>query len=304
MNMLKYSSLVFLGACSYGTLSTIVKLGIADGYTIQQILGGQYFFGWSFLLVLMLLFSRVRVGWKQAGALLLAGIPMSLTSIFYGYAVEQLPASLAVLLLFQFTWIGIILEAVVERKFPSKAKLISVAVLLVGTILAGGVLEQSGGGWTAKGILFGALSAITFALYIFVSGKVGTTVPVLSKSFLIVTGALTIVMLTFSPAFLYDGSITDGLWKYGVLLALLGIVIPVVFFAIGIPKIGPGMSTILGAAELPAAVIVSVLVLQEEVSVLRWIGITIVLIGIAIPQIRVNRRPQKLNERAHSVLKS
>lgn len=98
MNRLKYSILVFLGACCYGTLSTIVKLGIAEGYSIQQILGGQYLFGWSFMLFLMLLFSRVRLGWKQAGSLVLAGIPLSLTSICYGYAVEQLPASLAVLL--------------------------------------------------------------------------------------------------------------------------------------------------------------------------------------------------------------
>ena len=304
MNRLKYSILVFLGACCYGTLSTIVKLGIAEGYSIQQILGGQYLFGWSFMLLLMLLFSRVRLGWKQAGSLVLAGIPLSLTSICYGYAVEQLPASLAVLLLFQFTWIGIILEAIVERAFPSKPKLIAVAVLFVGTLLAGGVLEQDSSGWTFSGIVFGLLSAFTFALYIFVSGKVGTTVPVLSKSFLIVSGALTIVLLTFSPAFIYDGSIPNGLWKYGIPLALLGIVIPVVFFAIGVPKVGPGLGTILGAAELPAAVTMSVLVLHEEVTALQWLGIAVVLFGIAIPQLQLTKRPQTIQEPDYYQVKS
>lgn len=294
MKMLKYSLLVFLGACSYGTLSTIVKLGLADGFTIQQILGGQYFFGWAMLLVLMLAFSRVRLGFKQVGALLAAGIPMSLTGIFYGFAVAELPASLAVLLLFQFTWIGVILEAIMERKFPSKAKLVSIAVLVVGTVLAGGILEHSGGGWTTSGVVYGLLSAITFALYVFVSGKVGNQVPVLMKSFLMVSGALTVVILVFSPAFLGDGSIVNGLWKFGFPLALLGIIIPVIFFAIGVPKVGPGLGTILGAAELPAAVIVSVLVLHEQVSALRWTGIIVVLLGIAIPQLWENRSVRTL----------
>lgn len=284
MKTLKYSMFVFLGACSYGILSTIVKLGLAGGFPINELVAGQYFFGWCMLLVMMLLFSRVKVGWKQVGSLLIAGIPMSLTGIFYAVAVEQLPASAAVLLLFQFTWIGVILEAIVERKMPSRAKWISIVVLVIGTLLAGGVLEQNGAVWTTSGVIFGLLSAVTFSLYIFVSGKVATNLPVLSRSFIMVTGALTVMMLVFSPAFLFNGSLASGLWHYSVPLGLLGIIIPVIFFAIGVPKVGPGLGTILGAAELPAAVIVSVIVLHERVSVLQWSGIVLILIGIAIPQ--------------------
>lgn len=285
MDKLKYSLLVFLGACSYGVLSTVLKLGLLEGYKVDQILGGQYFFGWCMLLVLMLIFSRVRVSWKQTGALLLAGIPMSLTGIFYNYAVDQLPASLAVLLLFQFTWIGIILEAVWERKFPSRNKIISMILLIAGTLLAGGVLEQSGGQWTTSGVILGLLSALTFAIYIFVSGKVATNVPVLSKSFIMVSGALVIMFAVISPSFLFDGSLAQGVWKFSIPQALLGSVIPVVFFAIGVPKVGPGLGTILGAAELPAAVIVSVLVLQEQVTWLQWFGILLIIVGIIVPQL-------------------
>jgi len=301
MERFKYSTLVFLGACSYGVLSTILKLGLGAGFTVPQILGGQYFFGWCMLLVLMLLFSRVKVQIKQVGALLLAGIPMSLTGIFYSVAVAQLPASLAVLLLFQFTWIGVILEAVWERKFPSRGKIISIIVLILGTLLAGGVLEQAGGSYTPLGIVMGLLSALTFAIYIFVSGKVATNVPVLSKSFIMVSGAVIILFIVLSPNFLFDGSLAQGAWMYSVPQALLGSIIPVVFFAIGVPKVGPGLGTILGAAELPAAVIVSVLVLQEQVSGLQWTGILLIIIGIVIPQFAFKRpkddlQPRKLQE--------
>ena len=285
LKLLKYALLVFLGACSYGSLSTIIKLGMNDGFRMQQLVGSQYFFGWCMLLLLVLFFSRKKLGAKVGLKLLGAGITISLTGIFYGFAVEQLPASIAIVLLFQFTWIGVILEAVVDRKFPSREKCISMVILLVGTILAGGVLEPSVGGMTTTGVVFGLLSAVSFAFYIFVSGRVATQVPAVNKSLYMTTSAMIVIMIVFSPSFIYDGAITDGLWKYGLPLGLLGIVIPVLFFSIGVPKLGSGLGTILSAAELPAAVVASVLILQEEVSLLRWIGIFVVLIGIAAPQI-------------------
>lgn len=285
MRLLKYALLVFLGACSYGSLSTIIKLGMNDGFRMQQLVGSQYFFGWCMLLLLVLLFSRKKLGLKLALSLLGAGITISLTGIFYGYAVEELPASIAIVLLFQFTWIGVVLEAIVDRKFPSREKCISMIILLIGTVLAGGILEPTVGGITAKGVIFGLMSAVSFAFYIFVSGRVATQVPAVNKSLYMTTSAMIIILIVFSPSFIYDGAIAEGLWKFGLPLGLLGIVIPVLFFSIGVPKLGSGLGAILGAAELPAAVVASVLILHEEVSVLRWVGIIVVLLGIATPQL-------------------
>ena len=285
VKLLKYALLVFLGACSYGVLSSIIKLGFNAGFAMQELVGAQYFLGWCLFFLLTLLFSRKKLGLKTAVSLLAAGITISITGIFYGFAVEQLPASLAVVLLFQFTWIGVILESVVERTFPSREKRVSIVILIVGTLLAGGVFEPSEGDVTTNGILFGLVSAVSFAVYIFVSGKVATQVPVMNKSLYMMTSAMLVVMLVFSPSFIYNGAISNGLWKFGIPLALLGTVIPVLFFSISVPRLGSGLGTILGAAELPAAVVASVLILQEQVSALRWVGIAVVLIGIATPQV-------------------
>lgn len=286
MGKLKYSLLVLLGACSYGTVSTIMKLALKKGFGVQHVIGGQYVFGWLMLLLLMLLFSRVRIPMKQVGQLLLAGIPLCTTSILYSMTVAELPASIAVLLLFQFTWIGVFLEAVWERKFPSRVKLISVVVLLIGTVLAGGLLEaQAGGAWSLKGVLLGIASAVSFAVSIFLSGKVAIQVPVISRTFVMVTGALVVCLLYFTPHFLLDGSLAAGAWKYSFSYGMLCTVGPVLLFAIGMPKIGSGLGGILGAAELPTAVIVSVIVLHEVVSGEQWVGIIIILLGITLPSL-------------------
>ena len=118
MEKFKYSLLVLFGACSYGVLSTIFKLGFINGFSAHQLLGGQYVFGWIGLLLLVLFASRHKVT-KAIFSLLTVGTTMSMTGIFYAISVEELPASIAVVLLFQFTWIGVVIEAIANRTFQA-----------------------------------------------------------------------------------------------------------------------------------------------------------------------------------------
>ena len=91
---------------------------------------------------------------------------MSMTGIFYAISVEELPASIAVVLLFQFTWIGVIIEAIANRIFPSRDKIISILILFAGTLFAGGIFEGLGQSFSTKGIIFGLLAAVSFSFYV------------------------------------------------------------------------------------------------------------------------------------------
>src|SRR2546428_5974619 len=42
---MKYILYVFLGACSYGVLSTIVKISYAHGYSLGEVVGTQMLWG-------------------------------------------------------------------------------------------------------------------------------------------------------------------------------------------------------------------------------------------------------------------
>lgn len=294
MNKLKFSLVVLLGACSYGVLSSILKVGFSNGYTFPQLLGGQYVFGWFGLLILVLTFSRYKVSLKNIVSLLAVGTTMSLTSIFYGFSVKELPASIAIVLLFQFTWMGVLIEAIINKSFPSREKVLSIIILFVGTMLAGGVFEGLGQQLSLKGILFGLLAAITFSFYIFASGRVSTEVPIYSKSFLMTTSATLFVCIMFPPTYLMDGTLQARLWKYALILGFFGVVIPVICFSIGIPKVGTGLGTILGAVELPTAVIASITLVHEVVSLLQWLGIVCILLGIFIPQMLNVRKERQL----------
>ncbi|MED1372821.1 DMT family transporter, partial [Bacillus paranthracis] len=219
--------------------------------------------------------------------------------IFYYASLKTVPASIAIILLFQFVWVGIIIEAVATKTLPSREKVISVIFLLAGTFLSSGLLEKSAGDFDTTGIILGLLSAVTFATYIFVSGKVAVEVPSLPRGVLLMAGALTLVMIVFPPTFIFNGAISEGLWKYGLGLGTFSIVIPSIAFTIGIPKIGSGLATILGAAELPVTTIMSVFVLKEAVLSSQWFGVSLILIGIAIPQIAYAMRGRYRKHHTH-----
>ncbi|WP_268237816.1 EamA family transporter [Paenibacillus radicis (ex Gao et al. 2016)] len=63
-----------------------------------------------------------------------------------------------------------------------------------------------------------------------------------------------------------------------------GSFIPPLLFAYGVPHVGEGMASILGAKELPVAVLFSYFVLHETISPIRWAGVLIVLLAIALPE--------------------
>ena len=284
-----YALIVFLGGCCYGILSTFVKLAYAAGFSAAEVTGAQYLFGTAITWILVLLTKKYKVTRMQAIKLLLSGIPFGMTGIFYYQSLQTINASLAIILLFQFVWIGTLFEMVIYKKKPTKEKVISIIILLFGSVLAGGISLEGGMDISWQGAGWGLLSAFTFATFIFLSGSVGKNTAPLLKSGLLSLGGLFVVFLVFPPVYLMDFSTLIGVAPYGLLLGVFGAVLPPLLYSIGMPQIGPGLGTILTASELPVAVSMSALVLREQVGMLQWIGVALILGGIAFSNVRLSK---------------
>lgn len=299
---------VFLGACSFGLLSTIVKNAYAEGYVLGQITGTQAFLGMVILWTLYLLqnlFSKKRradqkndvdkektlrptVWWKVS----LAGVFTGLVGIFYYQCVRLLPASIAIILLMQYLWISILIEALLFKKKPHPIQLTAAVIVLAGTLFAGGIFNETVS-LNLKGIGFGLLAALSYAIFLIASGRVGNDLPVLKKSALMITGSCIMTWILFPPMFLFDGVFFAGLYKWGLALSLLGTIIPPLFFSFGIPRTGVSLGAILSAAELPVAVISSRFILQENVQALQWFGVALILSAIVLTNIKFRRTVNK-----------
>ena len=104
---------VFAGGACYGAMATTYKLAYAAGFTSAQVVASQAWFGCLFFALATLAGHALghrwqRVGWKLALKLMGLGALTCLTSILYCYAMSVLPAPVALTLLFQFTWLGLV----------------------------------------------------------------------------------------------------------------------------------------------------------------------------------------------------
>lgn len=291
-----YPVMVVIAASCYGILSTIIKVAMNNGFTAAEAVTSQYFVG--FVLAALLFFITKRKlprlsGWK---IIVLSGCFTGATGIVYGQSLIYLPASLAVVLLFQFTWIGMFLDCITNRRWLKRTEVISLLLLFAGTLLAAGVLDVDLSGIAWQGWAWGIGAAFCFSAFMFVNGKQVEGMDTATRLFYVSLVAAIVIAIFQTPEIVWNGKLFgDGLWVFGLLLGFFGIVMPIYFFSIAVPHVGSGLASILSAMELPVAVIASVLILNEALSILQIAGIAVILFGMVLPSI-FNRTP-KIAER-------
>lgn len=305
-NILKGVFLVAFGASSFGMLASFVKLAYAAGYTTAEVTFSQVILGLIGIFLLNLLKKKKTLEVKESKRdirnLIIAGTSMGFTSVLYYLAVSFIDASIAVVLLMQSVWIGVVIESITTRKIPNLAKIAAVILILFGTVLATNIISSEIK-LDSRGIIFGFLASCSFATTMFTSNAVATHLPALRRSLYMLIGATVIVgLFTFitqvgpnnSEFFMkilhsisentkgvrdFDFSI---MYQWGLLLALFGTIIPPVLLNMGFPYTGVGLGSIVASIELPVSVSVAYLLLNEQVIALQWFGITLILGAIVL----------------------
>ncbi len=278
---------VLLGAGCFGFTPIFAKLGFSFGYSLGQINIVQMIIS-SFLLWSLTLLKRSSfkgINKKNVPQIMVTGCFIGLTSIFYYGAMQYLPASLAIILMFQFVWIGIILEWIFSKIKPAPITILSIILILVGVFFASNLLNGDIQGLPLKGFLFGILSAFTYAGFIFLSGKVAVNVDPLTRTSLMAIGSTILVLALFMRDIPSILPLEANLLTTALGVSLFGAVLPPLFFAVGAPLVSGGIANILTSIELPVAILSASLILSEEITPLQWLGIAIILAAIALNEL-------------------
>lgn len=278
--------LVILGASSYGLLSSFIKMAYDQGFTDGQITPAQMTMGTLFVWVLILFHKKSWVSplkgpWVRLGLIGIFGL--ALTTVFYNIALQELNASLSIILLFQFTWMTIGMDCLRKRRLPTRAEGIAIMFILMGTLLAVGVWDMNLEQFNYKGIMYGLLSALTYSTFLFFTGQVRSSLPPLMNSAIMLTAALPLMYLLYPPTIFFQEN-GGSLLLWGLLLGFLGQAVPTVSFNMGIPRIGSTLAAMLGSIELPVAIVAALLIIGEPVNGLQWLGMGFILIGILISE--------------------
>jgi drug/metabolite transporter (DMT)-like permease len=292
--LIKGSVLVGLGATSFGMLATFVKMAYAEGFTTAEVTIAQFILG----ILGVLLISLFKKNNRKEGStkatpkiifqLMTAGTSLGLTSVFYYMAVHYIPVSIAIVLLMQTVWIGLLLEMFLEKKAPSLQKIIAAVIVLFGTLLATNIFkDEIQLDW--RGIVFGILAAFSFTTTMFTSNRVGLGLTNTQRSLYMLLGGAVIV---FTFAFFTQNTPFNFsiFYKWGVIVALFGTIIPPMLMNAGFPLTGIGLGSILSALELPVSVLMAFSLLGEQVLLIQWIGILLILLAIIIMNIQFKKK--------------
>lgn len=276
--------MVLLGGIMYGTMSSFVKLSYSWGYNAAEISFAQAALAAIFLGSCAFVTrknNRRKLARKDFFQLILTGGAIGLTNFFYYQSVSYIPASLAIVILMQFTWFSLLLEWILFAKKPSSFEILTVFFILIGTVMAGDIFAIKERAFSLKGIVLALFASLTYAVYIVANSRVGKDVRWQSKSTLIMIGSSLTIFMINSQTILTDNHFGGEFLLWAVFLAIIGTTIPTALFAAGIPKIGAGISSILMTVELPVAILCANIILNEYIRLLQIIGIIIMLGAIS-----------------------
>ena len=290
---LKGVLLIALGASSYGMLATFVKMAYSEGFTTPEVTIAQFTYG----ILGIVLINTIQKSQNKNQAtiastktiiqLMVAGTSLGMTSVFYYLAVKYIPVSIAIVLLMQTVWMGVLFEMLLEKKIPSAQKIISVFVVLVGTALATNIIEDKlVTDW--RGIVLGLLSAASFTTTMFTANRVGIGVSSAQRSLFMLLGGAVIV-IGFAIANQTGDFQFEIFAKWGIVLALFGTIIPPLLFNAGFPLTGIGLGSIVSALELPVSVLMAYFLLNENINTWQWIGIVLIILAIVIMNINYKK---------------
>jgi drug/metabolite transporter (DMT)-like permease len=293
---LKGSILVGLGASSYGMLATFVKMAYSGGYSTAEVTISQFILGFAGLFILTLFRKREaasmplpkdgggKSGVKSIFKLIVGGTSLGLTSIFYYISVRYVPVSVAIVLLMQTVWMGVVLEMVLHKKAPGLRKIAAVAVVLLGTVLATNLLKQSVGiKW--QGFGWGLMAALCYTATMYTSNHLELHFPPLKRSLYLILGGLIVIVLIFHSTL--NRGFSYGIFtSWGLLLSLFGTVLPPLLFTRGMPLTGIGLGAIIASVEIPVAILTASILLKESVGLTQWLGVFLILFAMVLMNIK------------------
>ena len=278
------SVLIFIAGSSYGFIVPVIKTANENGIFPSTVLPLQYLIA----LVASLIFVLVRrIEWsspKKLCEMAILGIFTGGTSICYYTAVTLLPSSAALTLLFQYVWISVLIECIHKRKLPTLSSVVSIAVILIGTVFATGLLDGDAISLNPIGVVFGAASAVFYALFLYFSGIIGVVQPTALRAVMLAAGGV-IATSIVSPGAYIAAVQTPQVWPYSFALSILGIIFPTTVINYASPKLSAGMVSIMASSELPVGILAAWVLVADVPSPLVIFGSILVLLGIFLKQI-------------------
>lgn len=285
----------FVGAILFSTKAIIVKKAFADVQVdALTLLAIRMVFSLPFYLVAAFFITTNKANIKLTGkewmyiiALGLFGYYLS--SLFDFIGLQYISAGLERLILFLYPSFAVLINAFFFKQEIKRIQGLALVITYIGIGIAyfGELQIDTGNPNFYWGSFLIFLCSVTYASYIAGSGyvipKVGAS-KFTAYAMLTSTGG---VLLHYLLRGQYDVlQHTEGLWWYGVLLALIATVIPTFMLSYALKKIGANNVAIISSVGPVSTIVQAHFVLGEPIFTEQVIGTVLVLIGVLLLSIK------------------
>jgi drug/metabolite transporter (DMT)-like permease len=287
--------LTILAGVLWGTSFPIIKIGLS---TIDPFA----FVFWRFmvssvtLVVVMLFLGKLQLKITNKKLLVFLGIANGAGYLLQYAAMGYTSVAKAALFInLSAMWVAILSPSLLNESF-SRKKIAGVLFGLAGIVFVSTNLDFSalGEGQLIADLML-IVSGVAWALFMIYNKKLimGST----SATFQWMTWVLLFTLFTIVPFTVLAGqgffALSGWAWAAIVYTAIVCWVIPYYLWLEGLKHLSASTSTILLLSEIVVAVVASVLVLKEPVTVFSTVGALFIVIAIALVSVKDNAVRQK-----------
>ena len=298
--------LTILAGVLWGTSFPIIKIGLS---TIDPFA----FVFWRFLVssvtlvIVMLFLGKLQFKVANKKLLVFLGIANGAGYLLQYAAMGYTSVAKAALFInLSAMWVAILSPILLSESF-SRKKIIGVLFGLAGIVFVSTNLDFStlGEGQLIADLML-IVSGVAWALFMIYNKKL--IMHSTSATFQWMTWVLLFTLFTIAPFAGLAGqgffALSGWAWAAIVYTAIVCWVIPYYLWLEGLKHLSASTSTILLLSEIVVAVVASVLVLKEPVTVFSTVGALLIIIAIALVSIKDNglspKKPKKVTNQAFS----
>ncbi len=286
-----------LAGALWGTSFPIIKIGLKtiDPFTFVF---WRFFVSFIVLFAVMLLLKKLEFKVPNKKLLIFLGIANAAGYLLQYVAMPYTTAAKAALFInLSAMWVAMLSPKILGETFSSK-KIAGVLFGLVGIVFVSTNLDFStlSQGQTAADVLL-IVSGLTWALFMVYNKKlvINSTV----ATFQNMTLVLLLTFLVIAPFSVLAGPsfFSLDLWAWAAITwtAIVCWVLPYYLWLEGLKHLSASTSTILLLSEIVVAVIASIAILKEPMTIFSTIGAFLIVIAIALVSVRDKRVNKEKN---------
>lgn len=227
--------------------------------------------------------SRKQILRMMALGLLYTGAALS---VFFG--LQYIPAGLYSALFYTYPVMVAIISVFLGQKLHYTAWL-AIALTLMGMMLVVPDLRIAGEN-TILGLSIAILNAVFVAIYFVIISREMPKVSSISRgAAYVITGTLGFLLLLV-PFFGLRMPDNLATWALLIAMATWSTAMPIFVINIGIQHLGVTQATVIGTSEPIVTMILAMILLNEAVLPLQWIGAALIILGVVLLELRPRKK--------------